>query len=327
MGVFQKILRGLNVISKKDLQAAQSNILWGFPWGYQRSKTGLNIDEETALSASAVWSAVTQLSQSVASLPLHLYKRLQPRGKERFTSDPRDRMLNLQPNPEMTAMSFREAQMGQVLLYGTCYAEKEIDVLLNIKGLWPLMSSQMDPVRNEQGELAYRYKLPNGDDHYFRKEQILRIPGFSPNGLIGYNVVQKLTEPIALNLSLEEYQARFFSNGAVPKAVLEHPEVLSPEARDKLEKGWQAAYGGLSNANRTAILEEGMKLNVFGVNPSDAQALEGRIFQLQEVARIFNFPPHMLKDLSKSSFNNIEQQSLEYLKYTLRPWLVRFEQA
>ena len=329
MGVI-KWFRGFkaNVISKQDLKSAQGNVLWGFPWGNSRSNTGLIINEDNALSASGVWSAVTQLSQSVAGLPLHLYKRLQPRGKERYTTHPCYKLLHLQPNPEMTAMNFREQQMGQALLNGTCYAEIQMPFSGdNIQALWPLMSANMEVMRGADTEIVYKYKLPNGDYHYFKQDQVLRVTGFSQNGLIGHNVIQKLTESIALNLSLEEYQARFFSNGAIPRGVLEHPQALSSEARDNLEKSWEKSYGGLSNSNRVAILEEGMKLNTFGVNPADAQALEGRTFQLDEVARIFNMPPHMLKNLSKSSFNNIEQQSLEYVKYSLRPWLVRFEQA
>ena len=326
MGIIQALFRQ-EPTRPKPSQYSGMPLLWGLLGGSAHSKTGLVIDEETSLSSSAVWSAVTQLSQSVAGLPLHLYRRLQPRGKERYPTHPCYSLLHLAPNDEMTAMSYREAMMGQVLLTGFCVSEIQRNTSGDIQALWPLFSSRTKMGRTTSGELHYVYRLADGEEKIFRKDQILRVIGFSPNGLLGYNPIHKLTESVALGLSLEEYQARFFSNGAVPRAVLEHPEVLSPEARDNLEKSWEGAYGGLSRSNRVGILEEGMKLNVFGVSPADAQALDGRVFQLQEVARIFNMPPHMLKDLSKSSFSNIEQQSLEFVKYTLRPWLVRFEQA
>ena len=305
----------------------QSRPLIGLLGLATKSKTGVYIDSDTALSSSAVWSAVMQLSQAVGSLPLHLYKRLNPRGKERYSSHPCYHLLHLQPNPEMTSMVFREVMTGQVLIYGTAYAEKQLNGVNKITALWPLISSKMELRRSNTAELYYRYQMPDGKYHYFNSNQILRITGFSSNGLLGYCTYEKMSEPIGLSLALEEYASRFFSNGATPPSVLEHPASLSQEAQDRLRDNWSKVYGGLSNAHRIAILEEGMKLNTFGIDPEHAQAIESRKFMIDEVARIFNMPPHMLKQLGDSSYNNIEEQALEFIKYTLRPWLVRFEQA
>lgn len=318
MGFIQSVLRGYQI-------PTESKPFLGLLGLDPRSKTGLTIDADSALDATAVWSAVTQLSQSIASLPLHLYKRLEPRGKERFINHPVYRLLNLQPNQEMTTLVFREALMGQVLMFGAAFAEKAINNKNEIIALWPLLTTNMTVMR-DRGQLVYRYQLPNGEYKWFPSDKIFKVIGFSANGLLGYRVYEKMVEPIGLSLALEEYATRFFGNGATPPAVLEHPEQLSPEAQDRLRDNWNKVYKGLSNAHRIAILEEGMKLHVFGITPEASQAIESRKFMVDEVARIFNMPPHMLKSLEHATYSNIEQQSLEFVKYTLRPWLVRFEQ-
>ena len=293
-------------------------------WG-EGSYTGKSIDAEKALSSTAVWSAVTQLSQGVASLPLHLYKRKE-RGKDRAVNHSLYRMLHLAPNPEMTSMNFREAMMGQILRYGFCVAEKEIDLQGNILGLWPLISRK---VRMDRllGIPVCVVSPPNGGPKILDQSRALKIVGFSQNGIMPYDPISIGRESIALSLAVEEYGARFYGNGARPDAVLEHPSSLSAEAQDRLRKSWNEIHQGLEKSHRIAILEEGMKLHEFTTNPQNAQAIETRKFQIEEVARIFNMPPHMLKDLSRSTNNNIEKQSLEFVIYTLRPWLVRFEQS
>jgi HK97 family phage portal protein len=306
----------------------QSNPFLGLLTDTVKSKTGLDVSEEDTLSSTAVWSAVTQLSQSIASLPLHLYKRLKPTGKERYVQSPLYNLLHLQPNPEMTSMAFREAQAGQVIMQGTAFAEIERDRLDRIVGLWPLLTSRMETIRSkETGNLVYKYNLPDGSYKIFARDMILRISGFSHSGLLGYRTIDKNKEAIAVSLALQEYIARFFGEGAKPPVALEHPGSLSQEAQDRLRRAWNAMHQGLSNSQRVAILEEGMQLKVFGVSPDDAEALDTRKFQIDEVARIFNMPPHMLKSLEHATFSNIEMQSLEFVIYTLRPWLVRFEQG
>ena len=299
------------------------------------SYTGRAVDEESAMSDTAVWSAVTQLSQSVASLPLHLYKRLD-RGKKRMNGDSRYQMMHLKPNPEMTSMDFREAQMGQVLRYGTCYAEKELDVSGNVLALWPLLSTQ---VRMDRllGKLVYIVKVPiadnrdpkkvSGSEHILDSSRILKVSGFSNNGLLGYSPVKVGKQSIALSLAIEEYGARFYGNNARPDAVLESPDTIGVDAQERLRKSWEDIHKGLENSHRIAILEQGMKLHEFSSDPQKAQALETRKFQIEEVARIFNMPVHMLKNLDRATNNNIEFQGMEFVIYTLRPWLVKFEQG
>jgi len=304
-----------------------ANPLLGLLGGGKKSKTGIDIDEEEALSSTAVWSAVTQLSQGVASLPLHLYKWIAEDGKEKYKKHPLYNILHLQPNPEMTSFAFREAQMGQILLLGTTYAEIVRNNLNQIIELWPLMTGRMETLRNKSnGELFYRYQLPDGTNKIFLKDAILRINGFSHSGLLGYKPVEKTKEAIALNLAYEEYAARFFGDGARPPAVLEHPNTLGQEAQERLRTAFAKMHEGLSNSQRVAILEEGMKMHELGFSVRDSQVPELRRFQISEISRIFNIPPPFLHELDRATFSNVEELGRWLKEYSLRFWLVRFEQ-
>lgn len=289
--------------------------------------TGKDINEDSALSATALWCGLIQLTQTPASLPLHLYVR-KDRGKDKAINHRQYGLLHLKPNPEMTSMSFREQQMGQILRYGTCYAEIERTEGGWVKNLWPLVSSWVKPWRAENKELFYDILVPpNGEKVTVESSRILKVVGFSNNGIIGYNPIEIHQEALGYTLALEEYGARYFGNGAIPNAVLEHPGELTEPAQDRLRESWNKIHKGLENSHRLAILEEGMKLHQFENNPENSQMIESRKFQIEEVARILNMPVHMLKNLDRSTNNNIEFQGIEFVVYTLRPWLVRFEQA
>lgn len=297
----------------------------GFLLGGSPSYTGKNVTEESALEFTAVWSAVTQLSQDIAALPLHLYKRMQPRGKRRWTQSSLYHLMHMQPNPEMTSMVYRERGMRDALLWGNSYSEIVENEAGVVAALWPLDPDGMLPKR-VHGELFYFYEDPEGKIAIFTSRQILHVPGFG-NGIVGYNPVNKGKQAIAIGQAIEEFSGRFFGQGAKPGAVLEHPEVLDNEGRQNLKDTWYLAHGGLSESHRIAVLEEGMKLKEYGVDPEKAQMLLSKEFSVVEVARIFNIPPHRLKDLTRATFSNIEHSDLEYAKYSLNPWLVRFEQT
>jgi HK97 family phage portal protein len=191
----------------------------------------------------------------------------------------------------------------------------------------------MEVSRAANGELIYTYRRdseesrinPNSGTVTLRRDEILHIPGLGFDGLIGYSPIAMAKNAIGMSLATEEYGASFFANGANPGGVLEHPGVIKDIQRVK--DSWNSAYQGSGNAHRIAVLEEGMKFQAIGIPPEQAQFLETRKFQINEIARIFRIPPHMVGDLEKSSFSNIEQQSLEFVKYTLDPWVVRWEQS
>jgi HK97 family phage portal protein len=177
----------------------------------------------------------------------------------------------------------------------------------------------------DTGQIVYFYTKDAGPPVTLSRDDVLHIPGLGFDGLIGYSPIAMAKQAIGLSLATEEYGAAFFANGANPGGVLEHPGVVkNPEA---LRESWHGQYGGSGKAHKIAVLEEGLTFHAIGIPPETAQFLQTRKFQVTEIARIFRIPPHLIGDLEKSSFNNIEQQSLEFVKYTLDPWVVRWEQA
>jgi HK97 family phage portal protein len=289
----------------------------------QGTHTNQIINPDIAMKSSAIFGGIRVIAESAASLPLHLFKRT-INGKEKALSHPLYHVLHTKPNPYMGAMAFREALITQMYLYGTAYAEIERNVNA-VVGLYPLLSKNMR-MSLVGDKYLYLYTI-KGKEYILDDSRIFRISGFSSTGLVGYSPILQGKEAIALSMALEEYAARFFGNGAKPASVLEHPGELSSKAKENLRRAWAEQHQGLSNAHRMAVLEEGMKLHEYGINPDEAQAIDARKFQIEEVCRLLNIPPHMLKHLDKASFSNIEKQSLEFVQYCLMGLLVRIEQA
>ena len=296
---------------------------WNFFFGGTTS--GKAVNERTAMQTSAVYACVRILAESVAGLPLHVYERTANGSKSTKPSHPLYRLLHDEPNREMTSFVFRETLMSHLLLWGNAYAQIIRDGRGFPIAFYPLLPDRMAVDRNESGELVYTYQSDKGQLK-LRRENILHIPGLGFDGLIGYSPIAMAKNAVGLALATEDYGAAFFANGANPGGVLEHPGVIKPEQADRLRESWQSQFGG-ANAHKVAVLEEGLKFHQMSIPPEQAQFLETRKFQINEIARIFRVPPHMVGDLEKSSFSNIEQQSLEFVKYTLDPWVVRWEQS
>jgi len=296
---------------------------WNFLFG--GTSSGKAVNERTAMQTSAVYACVRILAESVAGLPLHVYERTANGSKSTKPSHPLYRLLHDEPNREMTSFVFRETLMSHLLLWGNAYAQIIRDARGFPIALYPLLPDRMAVDRNESGELVYTYQSDKGQVK-LRRENILHIPGLGFDGLIGYSPIAMAKNAVGLALATEDYGATFFANGANPGGVLEHPGVIKPEQADRLRESWQSQFGG-ANAHKVAVLEEGLKFHQMSIPPEQAQFLETRKFQINEIARIFRVPPHMVGDLEKSSFSNIEQQSLEFVKYTLDPWVVRWEQS
>lgn len=296
------------------------------------SSSGKAVTERSAMQMTAVYSCVRILSEAVAGLPLHLYRYTERGGKERASAHPLYTLLHDEPNPEMTSFVFRETLMTHLLLWGNAYAQIIRSGNGNVVGLYPLMPDRMSVDRDEHGKLFYEYQMQTDDGAALKSgtirlspEDVLHIPGLGFDGLVGYSPIAMAKNAIGMAAACEEYGAKFFSNGATPGAVLEHPGILKDP--EKVRESWNATFRGSGNANKIAVLEEGMKYTQIAIAPEQAQFLETRKFQINEIARIFRIPPHMIGDLDKSSFSNIEQQSLEFVKYTLDPWVQRWEQA
>ena len=295
------------------------------------TSSGKQVTERSAMQMTAVYSCVRILAEAVAGLPLHVYKTGTDGGKEKATDHPLYRVLHDAPNPEMTSFVFRETLMTHLLLWGNAYAQIIRNGRGEVIGLYPLMPSRMSVGRLTSGALYYDYQtMPGevpGDTGLVRlaASEVLHIPGLGFDGLVGYSPIAMAKNAIGMAQACEDYGASFFANGAAPGGVLEHPGTIKDSTR--VRESWQATFGGAKNGNKIAVLEEGMKYTPISMSPEQAQFLETRKFQMGEIARIFRVPPHMIGDLDKSSFSNIEQQSLEFVKYTLDPWVIRFEQA
>jgi len=287
---------------------------------------GVKVTEDISLQSTTVFAAMRIIAESVASLPLVIFRR-RGRAKERATDHPLYGVLHDLANGELTAMELRETIMGHAALWGTAYGEIEYDAAGQVRGLWPLRADSGFPIHDEAGKLWLQYRLPGGQEVRLPWYRIHKVQGISRDGVVGYEPIRLAAQAVGLILGTERYGAAFFQNGARPGGVLEHPGHLNPKARDALRAQWTAMHSGLNNAQRVAILEEGMKFNALGIPNEEAQFLQTRQFQVTEIARLFRIPPHMLADLDRATFSNIEHQSLEFVMHTLRPWLVRVEQA
>ncbi|WP_044294501.1 phage portal protein [Robinsoniella peoriensis] len=299
---------------------------------FGRTTSGKPVNERTAMQTTAVYSCVRILAEAVASLPLHIY-RYTVAGKERVVDHPLYKILNDEPNPDMTSFVFRETMMSHLLIWGNAYSQIIRDGAGRVIGLYPLLPDKMEVDRLENGELVYYYSRYSEENPNFREmgrivlrqQDVLHIPGLGFDGLVGYSPIAMAKNAVGMTLACEEYGASFFANGANPGGVLEHPGVLKDPG--KVRESWNSVYRGSNNAHKIAVLEEGMKYQQIGIPPEEAQFLETRKFQINEIARLYRIPPHMVGDLEKSSFSNIEQQSLEFVKYTLDPWVILWEQS
>ena len=314
---------------KKKVEARLSTSK-SFFWG--SSNSGTLVNENTALQTAAVYACVRVISEAVACLPIHVYKD-DDRGAIRVPDHYLSKLLHFLPNPDMTGFILRETMMSHILLWGNAYCQLLRDGGGRVVAIYPLLPGKMDVNRNEQGELYYTYwkdadePRPNQKSGgvILRKEDVLHVPGMSYDGMVGYSPIALAKNAVGMAIATEEYGAGFFANNANPGGILEHPGTLNNQ--DKIRQSWETLYKGSSKSHRLAVLEEGMTFKQVSIPPEQAQFLQTRKYQLNEIARIFRVPPHMIGDLEKSSFSNIEQQSLEFVKYTVEPWVVRLEQA
>ena len=306
-------------------RASPKNRLYGstYSFFFGGTASGKTVNERTAMQTTAVYACVRILAETIASLPLNIY-RSTDNGKEKAIDHQLYYLLHDEPNPEMTSFVFRETLMSHLLLWGNAYAQIIRDGRGQILALYPLLPDRMTVDRTTEGQLYYEYRKDTGYV-ILRPEDILHIPGLGFDGLVGYSPIAMAKDAIGMAIATEEYGGKFFANGASPGGVLEHPGVVKDPAR--IRESWNAVYQGSGNAHRIAVLEEGMKFQSIGIPPEQAQFLETRKFQTEEICRIFRVPPHLVANLDKATFSNIEHQSISFVVHTIRPWLVRLEQG
>ena len=308
------------------LRNPSSDISRAFSGGSTRS--GVSVSEFSALQLSVVWACIKIISEDTASLPLILYKKRKSGGKDRATDDPRYYMMHDQPNPEMTAMSFREAYAAHLLSWGNAYAEKQMVGNGKPIAIWPITPNRCTPYR-EQGtrQIRYTISLDDGGTADLPKSQIIHTPGPGFNGLFGYSPIGMARETIGMGLALEEYGQLYFGNGIHPSFIVSSTTTIKdPRAR---REALEEVYGGLGRAHRVMLLEEAEKIEKIGIPNDEAQFLETRKFQNIDIGtRIYRLPPHMYGEFDKSStYASAEQFSIDYVTKTLRAWLVRLEQS
>ena len=293
-------------------------------FGFGSSVSGKSVTASTAIQMSTVYACVRVIAETIASLPIHVYEHTDS-GNRKATEHPLYRLIHDEPNSEMTSFVLREVMLAHLLLWGNSYCQIIRTGRNKITGLYPLLPDKMTVDRDKNGILTYTYMTNTGQTVVLSPEDVLHIPGLGFDGVMGYSPIALEKSAIGLGIAAEEYGSKFFSNGARPSGILTHPNTVKDPAA--LRASWNAAYGSSTNASRVAVLEEGMTFVPLSLPNNEAQFLETRKFQVSEICRIFRVPPHMIGDLDRATFSNIEHQSIDFAVHTIRPWLVRIEQA
>ena len=289
-----------------------------------KTRSGVQVDTAAALSIPAALSAVRLLSEAVASLPLIVYERAE--GRIRAVTHPLYSLLHEQPNHRHSPFQLKEMMMLSLLVDGNSYAFIQRDAVGQPVALWPVQASRVTVRQDDNGNVTYEINTSSGQVVY-RPDEILHIAGLSFDGLTGRSPISLARESLGSAVAELQHGSSFFKNSSIPSGVITHPGQLSEQGQELLKSSWQSAYGGTVASGKTAILEEGMKFEPIKFNNKDSQWLESRAFSVKEIARIFRVPPHLLGDLEKASYASIEQQNLDFLTYSLRPWLCRIEEA
>ena len=293
--------------------------------GGRATSAGKDVSPDGAMALAAYYACLRNISEDLAKLPLKVYRRLRPRGRESVPDHPAYRLLHDRANEESSAMSVRETLVHHALAWGGGYAEITRNGRGEPVGLWPIHPSRVYLWRTVRGTLRYQITV-DGQRSDLPPEDVFHLHGLGGDGLAGYRLSVLAKEAVGLGLAAEEFGASYFGNGTVMGGILEHPGKLSDPARKRLAESLARDHKGSGNAHKVRILEEGMKFESLGVPPNEAQFLETRQFQVEEVCRWFRMPPHKVQHLLRTTFSNIEQQSIEYVVDTLTPWAVRFEQ-
>ena len=301
---------------------------WVVRWfGGQETSTGVVVTAETAMQATAVLAAVRLLSESIASLPLKLYRRRNGKGRDEATDHPLYKLIHGAPSRRHTSMEFREMLQAHLSLRGNAYAFIDWSTSGQVKQLIPLNPDRIVVKVSNANEISYLYRGINGTpDQHWPSDFVLHLKGLSTDGVVGLSPIDLAREAVGLSLAAEQLGGKFFSNGTHVGSYFTTDGKLTPEARKNIEKSIERDWGGVANSHKAPVLEQGLKIERMNMSAQDAQFLESRKFQTTEIARIFKVPPHMIGDLDRATFSNIEQQSIDFVRHSILPWCVRWEQ-
>jgi HK97 family phage portal protein len=289
-----------------------------------RASSGALVSPDSAMKISAVNACVKVLAEGVASLPLNEYSRIPGGGRERNRGSSVDRLLSVAPNRWQTPFEFREMMMGHVLLRGNAFALK-LEAEGKVSELIPLHPDRMKCALVD-GEMVYEWTNPKGAQKPLRQADVFHLRGLSSDGVVGRSAIEDLRDSMGLAISQDKFMSSSYARGGLKNVILEHPQLLNADAAKRIRESWAEKYGGEDAFFKPIVLEEGMKASELTLTAADLQFLESRKFTIAEIARPFRVPLHMIAELDRSTNNNIETQSLEFLTYTLMPWLIRWEQ-
>lgn len=289
----------------------------------------LTMDEATQLSVT--WACMDAITKGISSSRWNVYSE-EAGNHELLPDDPNYWLLNVRPNPDMTAQAWKESMLYQAVSWGNSYSE----IVRNRAGkpvqLWPLLSDRMVTTREvpedgSTGELEYWYFQPYmGGWVKLRPSQVLHFRGPSINGLMGENMVARSAKSIAVAVAQERFVSAFFANGATLGTILKYPKTLSPDAHKRLKEDWEEKHQGPDKAHKPFILEGGMDIQVLGLDGEKLQLIDSRKFSVEEICRFFGVPLHKVQSIDRATFNNIEHLGLEFVRDSLKPWAKRFEQ-
>lgn len=322
MSAIDNLLGAVGLLRRSSLQAPEQWMWEAF--GGAHNGSGVRVTPQNAMRLSAVWACVNIIAGAVSSLPLQVYERY-PNGRRRVFDHEIARLI-ANPSPAMTSVVMRETQTAHVLLWGNCYAA----IVRNGGGepveLIPIMPSCVRVLRTTNRQLAYEVMLPGEEATRVAQADMVHVPGLGFDGLQGLSVIGFAAQSMGLSLAAEGYGATFFGNSSIPAGFITMPKAMSAEQANLLRDQWNGIHGGSARANKTAVIPGGGEFKRITMPNNEAQFLETRKLQTTEMARWFQVPPHMIADLERGTFSNIEHQGIDFVQHTLRRWLVRWEQ-
>lgn len=321
-------LKGIGRRARSEpLGGTTSTALVDFLTGGLPTAAGVEVSPDSAMRLAAVHACVQRLAENIAQLPLFLYlrNRENPTDNQPAWDHPLYPVLHHRPNPYITSYQFRQMMQAYLGLRGNAYAEIERDGAGRIIGLWPWPPNRVR-VERDGWKVTYWFQTKGGKEVGLPPERVLHLRGLSLDGVMGLSPIAAARETIGWGMAASEFAAKFFANGATPRFALVHPGRLGEEGVKNVRESFEKVYAGLSNAHRVPVLEEAMEIKSFGVSMEDAQFLESRKFNRSEIAGIYGVPPHMIGDHEHSTFSNVENLSIQFVIYTLGPWIQNWEQ-
>ena len=303
--------------------APEPQVPTGRIWSAGRTPAGIRVTPDTALKSAAVWACVQYLTRTVAQLPWHVMRRLPNGGSAIVDTNPADWLLHQRPCPDMGAFTWRQAMLGNALLWGNAYAEIERDNRGAAYALWPIHPERVAVRRGESGLLEYEV-WNSGGNVMLAAADVFHLRGFG-DGPVGYNVIEYAAQSIGWAQATEVFGSTYFGGGANPTGVVETPKGISPEAFQQLKSAFNSLYAG-PRGEKTVFLDAGMKYSKLSTDPGDSQFVETRQHQVEEICRWFGVPPHKIQHLLRATFSNIEHQAIEVVVDSVMPWIKAFEE-